>query len=175
MKIIVASLAFACLSGLFPVLAAPGSSVTPQARTDIEAAGCFVPTPDGVVVGISTFGDIRIPMGSHRSGETAGETAIRETREETGLEVRVGRLLRTFENGRVLLFLCEPRTPINDYSQLTPTDTFEIAQVIVLDPVSMRTPDGRKITSRWRFAETRALLGELFTNYKAQNHTERRR
>ena len=135
---------------------------------DIKAAGCFVPTPTGVVLGIGAFrGDLRIPMGKHKSGEPAHATAARETREEPGLEVRVGPLLKTFENGRVYLFLCAPVAPIDDYSRLQAADD-EIAEVIVLDPNSMMTQDGRKITNPWRFAHDRALLIELYGKYRDQ-------
>jgi 8-oxo-dGTP pyrophosphatase MutT (NUDIX family) len=138
-----------------------------EPRTGIKAAGCFIPTVKGVVFGIGTFrGDIRIPMGMHEAGETARETAIRETREETGLEVTTGPLLRTLENGRVFLFLCTPVSPIKDYSLLAPIDTIEIARVIVLDPMTMLGHDGRRIDNPWRFADNQALMIELYSKYK---------
>ena len=138
-----------------------------EPTSDIKAAGCFIPTAEGVVLGIGAFrGDLRIPMGKHEAGETARETAMRETREETGLEVTTGPLLRTLENGRVFLFLCTPVTPIKDYSLLTPIDVIEIARVIVLDPVTMLSHDGRKIDNPWRFADNRALMVELYAKYK---------
>lgn len=155
-------LIFIVLVGLIGVVVA-----AEEPTTGIKAAGCFIPTDKGVVLGIGTFrGDIRIPMGKHETGETARETAIRETREETGLEVTTGPLLRTLENGRVFLFLCTPVTPIRDYSLLTPIDTMEIARVIILDPVTMLSHDGRKIDNPWRFADNRALLVELYAKYK---------
>ncbi len=155
-------LIFIVLLGLIGVVVA-----AEEPTTGIKAAGCFIPTDKGVVLGIGTFrGDIRIPMGKHETGETARETAIRETREETGLEVTTGPLLRTLENGRVFLFLCTPVTPIKDYSLLAPIDTIEIARVIVLDPVTMLSHDGRKIDNPWRFADNRALIVELYAKYK---------
>lgn len=137
------------------------------AATDIKAAGCFIPTPKGVVLGIGIFrGHLRIPMGRHKPGESARDTATRETHEETGLAVDVGPLLRTFENGRVYLFLCMPAVPINDYSHLASGKDGEIAEVIVLDPNTMLTHDGRKITNPWRFTHDRALLIELYNDYR---------
>lgn len=133
---------------------------------NIKAAGCFIPTPKGVVLGVGRFrGDLRIPMGKRKPEESAHDTAVRETREETGLEVSVGPLLRTFENGRVYLFLCTPIAPIDDYSGLAPEDGAEIAEVIVLDPSNMLAHDGREITNPWRFAHDRALLTELYSKY----------
>lgn len=155
-------LVFIALAGLIGVAVA-----AEEPTTGIKAAGCFIPTDKGVVLGISAFrGDISIPMGKHKMGETAHETAIRETREETGLEVTTGPLLRTLENGRVFLFLCTPVTPIKDYSLLAPIDTIEIARVIVLDPVTMLSHDGRKIDNPWRFADNKSLLIELYRKYK---------
>lgn len=133
---------------------------------DIKAAGCFIPTAKGMVLGVGRFyGDLRIPMGKHKPGESAHDTAVRETREEVGLTVSVGPLLRTFENGRVYLFLCTPIAPIADYSRLAPEDDAEIAEVIVLDPNTMLAHDGRKITTPWRFAHDRALMIELYNKY----------
>lgn len=144
-------------------IAAPAAG----ASTHIKAAGCFIPTSKGVVVGVGRFhGDLRIPMGKHKPGESAQQTAVRETREECGLAVRVGPLLRTFEEGRVYLFLCTPIAPIDDYSRLAPEDGAEIAEVIVLDPNSMIAHDGRKITHPWRFAHDRALMIELYHQYE---------
>jgi 8-oxo-dGTP pyrophosphatase MutT (NUDIX family) len=152
-------IALACLTSV--ALAAE------EPTTGIKAAGCFIATAKGVVLGIGTVrGDIRIPIGMHEAGETARETAIRETREETGLEVTTGTLLRTLENGRVFLFLCTPVTPIKDYSLLAPINIIEIARVIVLDPATMLTHDGRKIDNPWRFADNRALMIELYSKYK---------
>lgn len=150
-------------------LASPALAVGAGAAVsaDIKAAGCFIPTPKGVVLGVGRFrGDLRIPMGKHKPGETAHDTAVRETREEAGLEVSVGPLLRTFENDRVYLFLCTPIAPIDDYSRLAPEDGAEIAEVIVLDPNSMLAHDGRKITNPWRFAHDRALLIELYNKFR---------
>ncbi len=136
------------------------------AQRAVKAAGCFIPTPDGVIVGIGRFsGAIHVPIGSRKRGERARETAVRETREETGVEVAVGRLLTTFEENSVYLFLCMPKTPIGDYSKLRPADGLEISEVLVLDPITMLNYDGRKITNPWRFPRDRRVLSELLETY----------
>lgn len=144
-------------------------SANPQADTGpgIKAAGCFIPTPKGVVVSIGRLtGKLHIPIGSREPGETAQDTAVREAKEETGLDIVVGRLLKTFEDNTVYLFLCEPKVPIEDYSQLRPVDTGEIAEVFIVDPVTMLNYDGRKITEMWRFRDDRSLLIRLFEQYR---------
>ncbi len=106
-------------------------------------------------------------MGSHEPGETARETAARETLEEIGLDVVVGPVVQTFEGGTVFLFFCTPKTPIEDYTTLRSSNILEIGEVIVLDPVTMLNHDGRKIENPWRFPENRSVLIELFEKYKS--------
>lgn len=138
-----------------------------MAEAEVKAAGCFIPTPRGVVLGIHpVFRDIRIPFGSRKTNETARQTATRETLEETGLDVAVGPVLQTFENDTALLFHCVPKTPIDDYSQLRPIDTLETSEVIVVDPGTMLNHDGRKIKNSWRVPADRDLLIRLFREYQ---------
>ena len=161
--------AFLWVFGCNFMLVSGGSFAQQQLGATVKAAGCVIPTPKGIILGISTkFGDIRIPFGSHEIGETAEETAARETKEETGIDVDVRSLLRTFENESVFLFYCIPTRPIDDYSQLNPIDTSEIAEIIVLDPGTMLNHDGRKIKNGWRFAEDRRLLTKIFQKYKTE-------
>ena len=160
---------FLWLFGCSFMLVSEVSYAQQQLRATVKAAGCVIPTPEGIVLGISTrFGDIRIPFGSHEIGETAQETAARETKEETGIDVDVRSLLQTFENESAFLFYCIPTQPIDDYSQLTPIDMLEIAEIIVLDPGTMLNHDGRKITNGWRFPEDRRLLTKIFQQYKTE-------
>ena len=95
-------------------------------------------------------------------GETVAQTAVRETREETGLHVEVGSHVASWKNNRVHLFLCTPAQPIADYAALTPLDTGEVSRVIVLNPRTMRDHDGTPVTNGWRFEETRMLLRALY-------------
>jgi 8-oxo-dGTP pyrophosphatase MutT (NUDIX family) len=140
-----------------------------QPGATVKAAGCVILTPEGIVLGIgASFGDIRIPFGSHKTGETARQTAARETKEETGIDVDVRSLLQTFENGSVFLFHCIPTRPIDDYSRLSPVDRSEITEIIVLDPGTMLNHDGRKIKNGWRFPDDRRLLTGIFQKYKKE-------
>ena len=133
----------------------------PQALTEFTAAGCFIATPYGVVLNITRgLGRIQMPMGGREPGETALQTARRETREETGLEVEIGVLLMKWDDDRVLLFQCTPMAPI-DYPALRPIDTLEVAEVLVMNPHTLLNFDGRTIDNPWRFANTRALLRAL--------------
>ena len=155
---------FSCAYLLLPFSTFPTQD---EVEAKVKAAGCFIPTPKGIVLGIDTvFRDIRIPFGSHEPGETARETAARETLEETGLDVAVGTLVRTFESDTAFLFHCTPTTAIEDYSRLRPVDTGEMAEVIVMDPLTMLDHDGHKIKNAWRVPEDRDLLIELFEEYE---------
>ena len=161
--------AFLWVFGCSFMLASEVSFAQQQPGATVKAAGCVILTPEGIVLGIGTsFGDIRIPFGSHKTGETARETAARETKEETGIDVDVRSLLQTFENGSVFLFQCIPAQPIDDYSRLSPVDTSEIAEIIVLDPGTMLNHDGRKIKNGWRYPDDRRLLTGIFQKYKTE-------
>ena len=154
-------------SSVDPLLPPNAFAAQDVVEAQVKAAGCFIPTAKGIVLGIHpVFRDIRIPFGSRKSGETARQMAARETLEETGLDVTVGALLRTFENDTALLFRCTPKTPIEDYSRLRPLDTLEVSEVIVMDPTTMLNHDGRKIRNAWRIPEDRDLLIQLFEEHK---------
>ena len=162
-------MAFLWVLGCSFMLVSEVSLAQQQPGATVKAAGCAILTPEGIVLGIGTrFGDIRIPFGSHKTGETARQTAARETKEETGIDVDVRSLLQTFENGSVFLFHCTPARPIDDYSRLSPADRSEIAEIIVLDPGTMLTHDGRRIKNAWRFPDDRRLLTRIFQKYKAE-------
>ncbi len=129
----------------------------------ITAAGCLVPTSEGIVMGINrVLNKIQLPIGRHMAGEDPRQTAARETLEETGIDVDVGALILTLENNQVYLFLCTPKTPITDYSRLRSGDEWEVSKIVVVDPNTMRNFDGTVITNAWRFPETRVFLKALF-------------
>ncbi len=149
--------------------------VEPMAQVNAEppiirAAGCLIPTPNGIVMGVNrVLGKIQLPMGRHVAGEDPRQTAARETLEETGIDVDVGAQLLTLDSNQVYLFLCLPKTPITDYSVLQSNDEWEVSRVVVIDPHTMRNFDGTIITNAWRFPETRVLLKALFPSRDRAN------
>jgi 8-oxo-dGTP pyrophosphatase MutT (NUDIX family) len=131
------------------------------------AAGCFIPTSDGVVLTIQTRTErIQLPMGKREPGESATATAARETWGETGLDVVVETLVTTYRHGSVLLFLCTLVQPLQDHADLGPVDRAEVAEVVVVDPHTMMSADGKRVTARWRFANDREILGALYDAWK---------
>ncbi len=112
-------------------------------------AGCLIVVADGVVfVKDRESGGLGVPGGHQEPGETAACTASRETWEETGLRVRVGRLLVVHSNG-FHIFACEAVNPIDPNKLSVPSwRRDEIASVKVLDPT-------RLDASQWRYPEYR--------------------
>jgi 8-oxo-dGTP pyrophosphatase MutT (NUDIX family) len=149
---------------LAAVISLGGSAVGATDNPDgIRAAGCLISTPGGFVMGINRLiNRLQIPAGRHLSGETARETAARETREETGLSVSVHDPALTLDHGEVVIFHCTPITVNVDYRNLTPIDRVEISRAMVVNPITLTTPDGERITTRWRFPEMRWLLSSVF-------------
>ncbi len=151
-------------------LASGESSVHGGADDDgWQAAGCFIPTPSGVVLTIGrSSGAIQLPMGGREKNESARDTAARETREETGLEVRVEGLVEVIGGGTALLFHCRPTQALGDVSQLQPLDAPEVREVVVVDPGTMRSDDSEQILAPWRFPEDRKTLERLYQRWKAR-------
>ncbi len=129
--------------------------------SDFKVAGCLIATPQGVVVGINRRGQLQLPIGHRKPAETAVQTAARETKEETGIDVRVGRLVTALEDDTVLLFQCDPHNAL-DYRKLQASDGWEIKTVLVMNPHTRKNFDGRLIENPWRFKETEALLRSIF-------------
>lgn len=76
-------------------------ATTRKSRNEHSAGGAVVAVRDGVphVALIATRGRTRwgLPKGAVTKGETSEEAALREVREETGIEARIVRLLDTIE------------------------------------------------------------------------------
>ena len=108
-------------------------------------------------------GKLEVPGGTAVAGELAQCTAHRETWEETGFEVLVGRQLADL-NGQFKLFSCEVVTPAEEIGhnayRVPSAVEHEITSVQLLDPNSTVPGD-------WRFSDSlttiRALYRQLLT------------
>jgi 8-oxo-dGTP pyrophosphatase MutT (NUDIX family) len=137
----------------------------PSSAPQTWAAGCFIQLEGGVVLTISQHGTIQLPFGRAKDGdETPRETAARETLEETGLTVAVHEVVSVlFVELRVdgghdtqhLLYRCTTEPIAIEYENL---DVSEVAEVLVINPVTMRTPSGRMVMAPWRFPQDRDIL-----------------
>ncbi|MEZ5572776.1 MAG: NUDIX hydrolase [Halioglobus sp.] len=70
------------------------------------SAGCFASSAEGLLMVQGLNGEVSLPGGSSKPGESAQCTAFRETWEETGLRLQPGELLRVFSTG-FHLYHCE--------------------------------------------------------------------
>jgi 8-oxo-dGTP pyrophosphatase MutT (NUDIX family) len=130
---------------------------------NIEAAGCLIATQDGFVMGINRLiNRLQLPVGRHVVGESARHTAARETLEETGIEVEVGEVALELDNQRVVFFFCRPVDTGIDFNNLKPRDRIEVSRAMVVNPITLETPDGDLVTTPWRFPEMRWLLRSVF-------------
>lgn len=154
--------AFAAFAASLATLAAHAAE--PSNPDRVEAAGCLVATPDGFVMGVNRLiNRLQLPAGRHRPGETARDTAARETLEETGLAVSVGETALTLDDGRVVFFFCEPVDATVDYAALKPTDRVEVSRAMVVNPLTLSTPGGGTVETAWRFPQMRWLLRSLYS------------
>ena len=113
------------------------------------------------MLGINHRGQLQLPMGHRKSDETAAQTATRETKEETGIDVEVGQLITALEENTVLLFQCNTSDAL-EYGQLKASDGWEVKAVLVMNPHTRKNFDGKQIENPWRFKETEALLRSIF-------------
>jgi 8-oxo-dGTP pyrophosphatase MutT (NUDIX family) len=131
----------------------------------IDAAGCLIVTPHGFVVGINRLlNRLQLPAGKHRVGESARQTAVRETYEETGLNVVAGSLAMTFDDAKVRFYHCTIANADIDFAYLQPVDKVEVSRALVINPITMTTFNGEKITTPWRFEGMHTLLKSAYIN-----------
>lgn len=150
-------LLFACL-GIAKLLAADDSN-----PDKIHAAGCLISTTDGfVMVENRLLNRLQLPVGRHQAGETARQTAARETYEETGLAVITGDIALKLDQDQVILYFCEPRDQSFQDADLVPLDRVEAASAMIVHPVSLKTPAGNPVTLKWRYPETRLMLQAIW-------------
>ena len=106
-------------------------------------AGCLI-SRDGEILLIrhQPSGKIGLPGGTARSGESAQCTAYRETLEETGLAVSVGKFVTQMDTG-FLVYAC--RTEGGQYPIPVPAGArWEVQEIFWADPDQLGT-------ETWRF------------------------
>ena len=129
----------------------------------IKAAGCLIQYDEKVVAAVHRVSNtLVLPIGTHKTGEFAKQTAQRETYEETGLSVIVGQHIHTF-NKDVLLFNCSIPNAKKVFSrQIIPRDNLEIAEVVLINPKTMLQNNGRISNLKWRYDTTAKFLNSIF-------------
>jgi len=114
-------------------------------------AGCFIQNNGKLLLIRQRFSSkLSFPGGTHERDETAQCTAHRESWEEAGVNVTVGRTLFIHKN-KYYLFKCD--IPENT-DLLTTNDPIEILDVLWIDPRKTSITD-------WRYSTDRALSIEL--------------
>ena len=139
------------------------TSRKPQCQVDgqftdqrVGNAGCLVMRQGRILlVRHGASGKLTFPAGYAERGESAQCTAHRETWEEAGVEVRVGRLVKIFEND-FHLYSCELEGfegPTSGSLEVPVTAAGEIREVLWVDSVTLTEKD-------WRFPQ---FFGEVKT------------
>lgn len=122
-------------------------------------AGCFIKTAEGLVLVKDLWtGRLTPPAGGPEYQERGWETAQRETYEETGITVNVGKLLARFED-RFFLYECEPVGPLltkGEKRLFLPTHARnEVSEILLVDPCGISV-------EKWRFPSEREKICELY-------------
>ena len=146
----------AALGWAMPVLPAPPCTVASGAADGRAgmAAGCFIKQRARMLVVQHRYsGKLGVPAGFSNAAESAQCTAHRETWEEAGLDVEVGRLLKKFGNG-FLLYRCRVlKAP--PLLEAPASRSMEISAVLWVEPDSTDAAE-------WRFAWQYPELMRLF-------------
>ncbi|MFT5110882.1 MAG: 8-oxo-dGTP pyrophosphatase MutT (NUDIX family) [Parasphingorhabdus sp.] len=130
---------------------------------NIIAAGCLIKTAKGFVIAENRLlGRLQLPAGHHKQGETARQTAERETLEETGLKVTARDTAFSLDKNQVIFYFCESSIDPLSIAELKPEDRIEVSRAMILDPNTLKTPDNITINIPWRFPETLWLLKALW-------------
>lgn len=109
-------------------------------------AGCLILHDDKVLLISHRWGGkLGVPGGTREADELAQCTAYRETYEETGLAVTVGRRLAVMKNG-FHLYRCYPEQVLSPAPRPVPTSA--LAEVKALDWYPLESLD----RDSWRFA-----------------------
>lgn len=141
---------------LLPALAMADCPRVPGQEDDRRAnAGCLILQDDRVLLVTHRWGGkLGVPGGTRDRDELAQCTAQRETREETGLDVVVGRRLAVMKNG-FHLYRCYPSSALG--SRPLPVPASGMAEIRALDWYALEALD----RSNWRFAYQFDLFREV--------------
>jgi len=136
---------------------APICKIDATHKSKIESnAGCFIQKKGKVLLIRQRYNSkLSFPGGTHEEGETAQCTAHRETWEEAGMNVTVGRTLYTHKN-KFYLFECDIQEDLGseNLKLLKTNDPVEIIDVLWVDPKNTSLTE-------WRYSPERALSIEL--------------
>lgn len=139
--------------------APPCSTQAALADQDRGPAGCLVVVDRRMlVVRDRSSGRLGFPAGGARAGESSRCTAYRETWEETGIDARVGDLLKVFANG-FRLYHCHVETAVGpgDETAVPGRAILEISEICWVDPGSLAA-------SEWRYPEMWPEVLEIYSN-----------
>ncbi|MBI2981519.1 MAG: NUDIX hydrolase [Deltaproteobacteria bacterium] len=120
-------------------------------------AGCFILSDDKMLIHRHRkSGKLDLPGGTAEKGETSQCTAHRETGEETGASVEVGRLLARFDNG-FKLYDCKPLKKVR--LKVPKSGKNEVIELLLVDPTKTRAKD-------WRFPSQQPVIARLYRQRK---------
>ncbi len=155
-----------CLEGA-PLLAqgAPECRIAPGSESQLQGnAGCIIKIDNKMlIVRHQKTGKLSPPAGTAKEGETAQCTAHRETWEETGVEVRVGRLLKIFDDQFHLFHCLAVDEALIRSSELRVPEAFksEISEILFLNPTLLSNDE-------WRFPEQVSGIKDAFKRISNQ-------
>ncbi|MCC2604958.1 NUDIX domain-containing protein [Planctobacterium marinum] len=128
-------------------------------------AGCFIRVNEKLLtLGNIQTGRLDVPGGTADEGELAQCTAHRETFEETGFNVEVGKLLGIAENG-FRIYQCQladevgediDRFPVPDWTK------HEVAFIKLTDPFDT-------LASEWRYPKRHIETLDMFNKTRPEN------
>jgi|GEM_PF-2648406 len=146
-----------------------------DAQGAFKAAGCYIETPEGIVMAINRGWDsgkptLQFPVGSRRGEESPQETVRREVSEELGVEqddITIGRFIENINTEKypVYLFSCTLKD-VDRVTSLTPKDQGESLGSVIINPDKMTYESGAKkgqaVDIPFRFAEDSERAPRLF-------------
>ena len=127
-------------------LASSFSMAAEQKTPVLKGAGCIIQTEHGIVMSENNSGELQFPVGKRNNDPTWESVAKRETMEETGIDVTVGKLLQDWANVR--FFSCTANTTIV-FDKLVPPDVGEVKRVLAVNPHTMMDHNGQSIRVPW--------------------------